>query len=116
MLLLAVAALAQEPPANKQQAQLAEIAIETENIANDVWLVKVYMRDEKLIAAGFAPEGWERPAFEVYESNLDGRPSMLPFVNFAAAVEAGVCSPEELELFSAGGETERLEDFAGDTD
>ncbi len=108
-----------QEPTTKQQAQqekVEEIAATADDIANDMWLVKVFMRDKKLAAMGFAPEGWERPAFEVYETNLDGRPSMLPLESFAAAVAAGICPLEELELYSVWVETKRLEDLEEDAD
>ncbi len=44
---------------------------------------------------GFAPAEWEQPAFELYETELSTRPSMLPYESFMEAVEAGICSPDD---------------------
>lgn len=92
---------AQSPPepetkqdATTQMEQAQVIQVQAMAIADDFAVLKAFVRDQDL-AKGFAPEGWTQPDFSVYEAELDGRPSMLPYENFMVAVGVGVCSPEE---------------------
>ena len=92
--------MAQAAAETKQAAQVKTIEEDAGQIASDMAVLRAFVRDEDL-AKDFAPEGWERPEFEVYEATLDGRPSLLPYENFMQAVKAGACPAEEGEAYKA---------------
>ncbi len=80
------------------QQVMVEVKLQTAEIAqvnDDLRILIAFMRDQDLAAQGFAPAEWEQPAFELYETELSTRPSMLPYESFMEAVEAGICSPDD---------------------
>jgi len=89
--------LAQEPPGDAQQIQVQEI----QTSVNELAALVAYARDRDLAAQGYAPPGWIQPEMEVYMQELDGRPSLIPYENFAKAVSDGKVSPEMGEQYDA---------------
>ena len=83
--------------AGEDMEQAAEEAAEqredVEAVTDDLHVMSAYLRDEHLISAGLVPLDWAQPSYEVYESELAGRPSMLPMIAFVEAAQKAELDP-----------------------
>ena len=93
MMFLLCAVVLAEAPTEEEAEQAEETEEAYQEVSNDVNILKVYIQDHKLSYKGYAPPGWEQPGMEVYEADLDGRPSLLPYEDFMRAVADGLVDP-----------------------
>lgn len=69
-----------------------------------------YGVDLHLGEVGAVPDGWVQPPMEVYETELAGRPSLLPIETIEEAVQAGHCPPRVHSRYLAWQEAQDLEE------
>tara|TARA_Y100000034_G_scaffold136262_2_gene211868 strand:+ start:1919 stop:2290 length:372 start_codon:yes stop_codon:yes gene_type:complete len=110
ILMLTLTGHAQQPtdgvePTPKVEDQIAqdvqEQTVMVQSVSSGIQAMKAFLEDEKLVKAGHAPKGWVQPDFEVYETELGLRPSMIPYDHYMLLVAAGHVSVDDGDRYVA---------------